>query len=453
MTASALERIAKDLADMQPRMLRFGPGDEWPLRRKVPPLGGPALLVEARTRTDVERVAAACSSTRVLLVPVGGQSNVVGALLRARPAVYLSLRHLNRIDYVDVDKCLVRCQSGVVGAVLEADLAKYGLTTGMYPQSLALSTVGGWVATRAMGTFSGRYGGIEDVLSAVEVVLPDGSVIETPVSPRPGIGPMLAPLFIGAEGSFGTVTSVTLRVSPLPERRAVEGWAVASLETGLALVRELLYSEVRPAVVRLYDPDDGSALTRLGGGPDGSWLLLLGVVGNATITETELTIIRRAARSHGAQLLPAVGEWWLEHRYDDPPFLGASARPGEIGDAIDVVAWWEDVPRAYREIRDAILAVGAASCVAHVSHVYEQGASLYFVTLVAEPDDEKAARRYRAVWDAAMNAAERIGVAIVHHHGIGEVRQPWLEGALGSSLVLARAIKQAIDPQNIMRSL
>ncbi len=395
----------------------------------------------------------ACSAEGVTVVPVGGASNVVGALWTEGPTVYVRLREMDRITRVDVDNRLVRCDAGVFGSALEAELATYGLTTGMEPQSLALSTVGGWVATGAMGTFSGRYGGIEDALVAVEVVLPDGTVIETPSSPRPGIGPRLAPLFIGAEGSLGIVTSVTLRVSPIPERRVIEGWAVASLEDGLSMIREILRREIRPAVVRLYDPDDGAALIGRGSGPAGAWPILIGIVGNTEVVETELAIVRRVADAAGASSLPGVGEWWLDHRYDEPAFLAAASRPGEIGDAIDVVAWWSNISAAYQEIRAAILEAGAATCVAHISHVYDQGASLYFVTLIAEPDDEGAARAYRAVWQAAMSTAERLGVSILHHHGIGEVRRASLERALGPSLPLTRTIKRAIDPHAILRAL
>jgi len=446
---SDLDRVAEQLAELNPQRLEAGVEDAWPLRHKVPPMGGPALLIEARSRADVERVMVVCSAASVPVLPVGGRSNVVGALVHMGPAVYLSLQGLDRIQWVNEDDRMVRCDAGVIGTALERGLAEHGLTTGMYPQSLALSTVGGWVATGAMGTFSGRYGGIEDVLVAVEVVLRDGTVIETPSSPRPGIGPRLAPLFVGAEGSLGVITSVILRASSIPSRQAVEGWAMGSMEAGIGLIRRIQAAEIHPAIVRLYDPDDGVGLTERGGGPQGAWPILIGVVGSTEIVDAQLDVVRRLAAADDAQPLPGIGQWWLEHRYDEPAFLTAATRRGEIGDAIDVVAWWSNLIPAYREVRAAILDAGAGSCVAHISHVYDQGASLYFVILVNERDDDRAARTYRGIWDAAMTTAERLGVSIVHHHGLGAVRRPFAERALGTSLQLMRSITLALDPNGV----
>src|SRR5439155_1087390 len=135
-----------------------------------------------------------------------------------------------------------------------AALGARGYTTGHYPQSIDRSTVGGWVATRAAGQFSTRYGNIEDLCLGLEAVLPSGAVVRMePVVPRASVGPNLRELFLGSEGALGVVTEVTLRVHPLPEARALASFAFPSLAAALDTVRRVLRVGWRPAVLRAYD--------------------------------------------------------------------------------------------------------------------------------------------------------------------------------------------------------
>lgn len=115
---------------------------------------------------------------------------------------------------------------------LELWLNDRGCTTGHYPQSLPLATVGGLVATRSSGTFSSRYGSIEDLVVGLQVVLADGSIIENKPVPRASTGPRLFDLFIGSEGTLGVITKVTLKIAPLPEVRRFRGVTFTGLEEG-----------------------------------------------------------------------------------------------------------------------------------------------------------------------------------------------------------------------------
>ncbi len=132
---------------------------------------------------------------------------------------------------------------------------EHGLTLGHWPQSMALSTVGGWVACRGAGQYSTRYGKIEDMVVGLEVALADGRVI-TPAAaaPRAATGPDLTQLFVGSEGTLGVITSVRLRVHPRP-RRPSGGPPTPSppSPTGLDACRRMLRRGATPAVLRLYD--------------------------------------------------------------------------------------------------------------------------------------------------------------------------------------------------------
>jgi alkyldihydroxyacetonephosphate synthase len=429
------------------------PVDAWPplaktrVRASLPP---PAAIAEPASLDELRETLLRFATAGLPIIPVGGASNVVGALASARPVAFVSLRRLDRILAVDAHNCMVRCEAGVLGGDLEERLQHEGLTLGHYPQSLYQSTVGGWIATGAMGTFSGRYGGIESLLLGVDVMLADGTLVEVPAHPRFAAGPPLAHLFVGAEGTFGVVVAATLRVARVPAQREVQGWAVPALGPAVEVLRDLIQGGVRPAVLRLYDADDGATLIRQGGGPSGWLPLLVGFDGQAEIVKHELHVVASALAELGAQALPGVGDTWLERRFDPPAFLRAGEQPGQLADAIDVTAWWSTLEAGYLSIREAVLAAGASSCRAHFSHFYQQGASIYFVFSISAENDTAALRHYSAIWDAAMLTCRQLKIVPVHHHGVGEVRQRWLRPFLGSSAELLDRLRGALDPRHVL---
>src|SRR5919198_1734045 len=140
----------------------------------------------------------------------------------------------------------------MLGGAYEAAVAARGYTTGHYPQSIDRSTVGGWVATRAAGQFSTKYGNIEDLCLGLEAVLPSGEVVRLAPMPRASVGPALRELFLGSEGTLGIVTEVALRLHPLPESRALASFAFPSMAAALDTIRRVLRVGWRPAVLRAY---------------------------------------------------------------------------------------------------------------------------------------------------------------------------------------------------------
>src|SRR5262249_9529155 len=155
---------------------------------------------------------------------------------------------------VDPVSGLVEVLPGTFGDELEASLrADHGLTIGHWPQSVAISTVGGWAACRGAGQLSTRYGKIEDIVVSLDVVLADGTFVATGHGPRPAGGPDPTQLFLGSEGTLGVITSVTMRAHPVPpaERRAAFGFS--TFLGGVDACRRILRRGATPAVLRLYD--------------------------------------------------------------------------------------------------------------------------------------------------------------------------------------------------------
>src|SRR5262249_29870134 len=151
-----------------------------------------------------------CREARAALVPFGLGSGVCGGVLASENSVVLDMGTMRRVREIDVRNLVATFDAGVRGTDAEAVLAGKGLPLGHYPQSIGVSSVGGWIATRAAGQFSTAYGGIEDIVLSLQAVLPNGDVIDTRRTPRASSGPDLRHVLLGSEGTLGVVTGVTL---------------------------------------------------------------------------------------------------------------------------------------------------------------------------------------------------------------------------------------------------
>src|SRR5207249_6217088 len=132
--------------------------------------------------------------------------------------VILDLCDLAGIVSVDDTSLVLDVLPGTFGDHLEHELRnQHNVTLGHWPQSINLSTVGGWLACRGAGQLSGRYGKIEDMVLGLDVVLADGNIVHTGGAPRAAVGPDLNQLFVGSDGTLGMITGARLRVHPAPE--------------------------------------------------------------------------------------------------------------------------------------------------------------------------------------------------------------------------------------------
>src|SRR5262249_8742970 len=160
---------------------------------------------------------------------------------------------MDRLLAVEETSLLARAQAGMMGGDYERAITARGYTTGHYPQSIERATLGGLVATRSAGQFSTQYGDIRGLLLGLEVGLPSTETLRLAPVPRASTGPSLRELFLGSEGALGIVTEVTLRIFPLPERRALASFACRDMAAGLDAIRRVVRVGWRPAVLRLYD--------------------------------------------------------------------------------------------------------------------------------------------------------------------------------------------------------
>lgn len=414
------------------------------------PLATADLVVRAGSTDDVAAVMAWANAHGVPVVARGAGSGVVGSGLPVAGGVVLDLSGLTAIGPVDVENRLVTVGAGVIGGYLEDALRPFGLAVGHYPQSFHLASIGGWIAMRGSGTFSSLYGNIEERVADLEVVLPNGEVWQTRSIPRASEGPDLKQLFVGSEGTLGVITAVTLRLIPIPASRVFNSVHFPNFQGALDTARSLLVAGVRPAVLRIYDPVESSAKHARFADGDG-WLMILAFDGDAELTAAQERIaVRLAVAGGGLVLGEQPGIHWEQRRFNWSWFTEAVDASGGVAEAIEIAAPWTDLASLYDEVSAAARTV-MPEVMGHVSHIYDQGASLYVICRGWFDDDAAAMAAYDRLWQVVMAVAVDRGVRISHHHGIGRERAPWLARAVGEhGLHVLRAIKGVLDPNGVM---
>jgi len=410
----------------------------------------PGAVIEPHSTEEAAEAVRALRAAGVPVVPYGGGSGVCGAVRVPEGAAVLSTARLEGLRELDDGNLLASFGAGTNGMEAERTVEEAGLTLGHWPQSIALSTVGGWVATRAAGQYSTAYGNVEDILFALEAVLPDGSVVRTRRTPRAASGPDLRQLFLGSEGTLGLVTETTFSLRTLPEARKGQAFHFRDLAQGLEAFRLVMRAGYRPPVMRLYDAVE-TKRTFEAYAPEGRALAILLHEGPEPIVPAEVEAVASiCTRAGGVPSDAKALDDWLEHRNRVPGFRGFLER-GIVVDTIEVAAPWDRVVPLYERVTTALREIPAVRVAsAHSSHSYRSGTNLYF-TFAARPEDPALlSATYRSCWRRTMAATLEVGGGIAHHHGIGRVRRDWLPEELGAGgTALLRAVKQTLDPEGL----
>lgn len=449
-----VELMGRDSVRWDSESLTEHSHDTWPLSLLLAHQGRltsrPACVVRPGSTHEVAKVLHYAERERVPVVPFGAGSGVCGGILPDPQSVVVDLRRMAELVEVDENDLLARVQAGMMGDRCEAALNERGYSMGHFPQSISLSTVGGWVATRAAGQFSTRYGSIEDILLGLVAVLPGGRIVSIKPTPRRSAGPDLRHLFLGSEGTLGIVTELTVRIFPVPESRKLLCFAFADFGAGLEAIRRIVRAGWRPPVVRLYDaPETDRHFGRWA--KASQCFLILVTEGPAAMTRVEAEACSAACAALGAD---SVGEGpvehWLRERNHVPSLLDLVSR-GLVVDTIEVAACWNKIHDLYREVLRSVAEVKDVLLISgHSSHSYAQGTNIYF-TFAARPEKpEEAESIYRECWRRTMEATVQCDGTIAHHHGIGRLRSPWMLAEHGEGLAVLRAIKRALDPNGIM---
>ncbi|MGQ5264721.1 FAD-binding oxidoreductase [Micromonospora sp. ZYX-F-536] len=421
------------------------------LRRRQGRVPAPpqAVLCPA-DHAEVMSILDLCSRSGVAVVPFGGGTSVVGGLTpTAAHHVAVDLSRLDDVVAIDPLSRTATLQAGLSAPRAAELLAEHGFTLGHVPQSFEYATIGGFAATRSSGQASAGYGRFDDMVMALTIATPRGTV-RVGRAPASAAGPDLRQLFLGSEGTLGVITDVTVRIRPLPAESHYEGWRFPSFADGLHAVRRLAQDGPRPTVLRLSDEVETAIGATGSGRSDGGCQLIAGYEG-ADVRPTVDAAAGVLTAHGGVPLGEEPGRQWARHRFDAPYLRDALLDAGAFAETLETAAYWSALPAVHDGVRQAIIDAlpDGALVLAHVSHVYETGASLYF-TVICSPGPDPL-DRWRRAKAAASDAIAAAGATISHHHGVGADHRAWYAAEIGDVAVdLLRAVKQHLDPAGIL---
>ena len=427
-------------------LLREVRGDDLPL---------PAAVVLPSSTEEVAAVLAWAEETRTVVVPRGAGSGVSGGAQPPGGSVVLDLSAMDRVIAVDELSQTVRVEAGIRGDRLEVELESHELTVGHYPQSLAISTVGGWIAASSAGQASAGFGAIEDRLLGLTAVLPGGKVLEVRPVPRSAAGPDLRRVLIGWEGTLAVVTEAVLAC----DRRPTFVWNAVrfeAFERCMDAFRGIVRSHAGAAVMRAYDEPD-AMINFASRGHAGGCVAILGFADDLPgLGDRREAALQLCETAGGEPLDPSYGEHWWGHRNDAVDtyrrIMGPERMfgPGVVVDTMEIAGLWSGLPQLYDGVR-AELAARADAVGCHLSHVYPNGSSLYFTFVLRATDDHAVEVTYLETWDAALRKCAELGGTITHHHGVGKLKAAVLAAELGDEgVAFLRRIKDAFDPGGLL---
>ncbi len=442
----------------------------------------PDLIVYPASEVDVVAIVKAAHEHNAVLIPFGGGTNIAGCIepkdRDERFIVSLDMCRMHRVLAVDKKSLLARIEAGVYGPHMEEQLEAEGVTLGHFPDSFVHSTLGGWVATRSAGMQSDKYGKIEDMVIALRMVTPSGTIVTRTV-PNTSNGIDVRSLCVGSEGILGVITEVTVQVHRLPERKMFEGWLFPDFESGIHAIHECMRHGTMPVITRLNDPGKtalSAAFKKVEPplkqkiGAAMKWYLrnIKGIdftkccmmttayEGDYDTFHMQRRESNRVFRKHGGvNLGEGPGNSFKEAKYDFPHVRDYLMDRGVMGDVSETSTTWDNLHNLYTKtitnIQKAIRDTGVDPWVGcHISHNYHTGASLYF-TFGCRQIEGRELDQYLYIKKAAEDSFLQNGGTVSHHHAVGTEHLPWIEADLSpAGLKAVRAIKDGLDPKSVM---
>jgi D-lactate dehydrogenase (cytochrome) len=413
------------------------------------PAAAPDAVVIAQNKHDVQAAVSICAEHKVPMIPFGAGSSLEGQVAAVQGGISIDTSRMTKIIAVrpaDLD-CTV--EPGVTRQQLNVHLRDQGLFFPIDPGAEA--TLAGMAATRASGTNAVRYGTMREATLALEVVLPDGRMIKTGTrSRKSAAGYDLTRLFIGAEGTLGIITELTLRLYGIPEQIAVAVCNFPNVQEAVTTVVETLQCGVPMSRIELADTAQIVAINRysktsLAESPT----LFLEFAGSPAAVAEQIETVKGLAEAHGGgDFAWAKAEedrhalWEARHH---AAYAALALRPGCKG-------LWTDVCVPISRLVECITATQKdletsplpAPIVGHV------GDGNFHLSVVFDPNDPAEMAEAKRISEDLVDRALAMEGTCTGEHGIGLGKRRHLRHELGDAVDVMRGVKASLDPHNLM---
>ena len=442
-------------------------------------------VVYPETHEEAAALVRLAAEYDVCLVPYGGGTSVSAALKlpknEKRMIVSVDMRRMDAIEWIDRENMRAGVQAGITGKHLEERLAEQGFTCGHEPDSVELSTLGGWIATNASGMKKNRYGNIEDIVENVTMVTPQGVIEHLANMPRVSMGIEPRQLAFGSEGNLGLITRAVIRIHRLPEVKKYGSFVFRDFKTGTAFLYDLSRAGVLPASIRLVDNVQFRFGQALKGRPTSQEKLMSRVQqtflkdikgfdlreisaatvvmeGSAAEVGYQEAEIKRIAAAHGGVSGGAHnGQRGYMLTYAIAYIRDFLTDYHIIGETYETTVPWD-------KIHEVIAAVEKRSTEMHrefglpgksyvsprITQLYHTGVCIYFTHGFSARGVEHPDRAFAAIEHAMRETIMAHGGSISHHHGVGKLRRDFIPQIMSPAAIdMVREVKAAADPANV----
>jgi glycolate oxidase len=412
----------------------------------------PDAVILPDSTAQVSAILQVAYRDEIPVIARGMSSGLAAGTVPFGGGLILNLTRMNRILEIDHQNMTATAQAGVITADLAAAVEAQGFFYPPDPASIRHSTIGGNAACNSGGPRCLKYGVTADYVMALEVVLADGQVLRTGNKCIKNVtGYDLVHLFVGSEGTLGVVTEVTVRLVPKPEAKRTAMAIFADVEAASKTVNEILMAGVLPATIEIVDETAircVEAYLHLGLECTTEAMLIVETDGDPETAGREIEKVAAICRQANAQEITIArnaaesDDLWRARRAVSPS-LGRM-RPNKLGE--DIV-----VPRS--AIPDMVIRIKAISLKYDLPIVifgHAGDGNLHPNILFDRRDEQEWERVESAVADLFAGAVA-LGGTLTGEHGVGMLKRPYLEMALGPlAVTVMRSIKNALDPKGIL---
>ena len=405
------------------------------------------VVVRPASTEEVSAIVRWCNERRVPIVPYGGGTGVMGAVVPALGGLVLDMKRMARVHDIDAESLTARVDAGMVLGDLEEILAERGLMIGHDPYSVPIATVAGTISTNGVGYRACAHGPMGEQVVGLEVVLPDGRVIETRDVPKYSSGPNMNHLFIGAEGTFGVISRATIQVYRLPESRRFASVGFDSFEEGFTAASEMLALGIRPSLLDLTEEEGDVTLH----------LLFEGFAEGVEASANRAALVCDAAGGYSLGTEPTEHYWTVRRDSAENYKQTALGQPRKVRwnrwrrrrgfDYLHLALPSSRVLDYKRQAGEILAAQG----IAVAEYAIWSRPELFSMLILPESGDPAEARqRLARTVDRVLELGQDMGGVMEYCHGVGVKLNHLLARELGVSHDVIRQLKQTLDPNNIM---
>jgi glycolate oxidase subunit GlcD len=404
---------------------------------------------------EVSKIVSLASKHKIPIVPRGIGSGLEGGCVPVHGGIVLDMHNMDKIIEIDTESLHAVVEPGVVHADLNARLAESDFFFSPDPASTDFCTIGGMIGTNASGMTCLKYGDTRKSVLGLEVVLADGSVINTgSKTVKSDCGYDLTALFVGADGTLGVVTKAILKVIPRPRARATVAVYFDRVEKIGEAVTAIFASGIIPAACELMDRSVIKAVNQYKpeiGLPDVDGMLIINLEGSEATVKEEVAGVVSACQKVGAiEVKAAATQEEADRLWQGRRAVGSAIYRLDPKKAAPNIAGDYGVPiKRLPEILKEVRRITEESGITIVAYGHVGDGNLHTAMAVNILDEEELARAEKA-GDAIYEAVLKLEGTTAPEHGIGVSKIRWVQQESQSSYPLMQAIKKVLDPQNIM---